>query len=112
MRRALPAALLLPCAIARRARLHCRGLATAPSTLPPAVKIVEVGPRDGLQNEPGIVPTDVKVRLIAMLRDAGLRVIEATAFVSPKWVPQMGDNTDVLRRVVSCRVMSRRIASC
>ena len=63
---------------------------------PSYVKIVEVGPRDGLQNEPGVVPTDVKVRLIDMLGEAGLPVIEATAFVSPKWVPQMGDHAEVM----------------
>ena len=78
-----------------------RAFSTTASGLPAAVKIVEVGPRDGLQNEPGVVPTDVKVRLISMLREAGLRVIEATSFVSPKWVPQMGDNAEVLRSVVA-----------
>src|SRR4029434_4277745 len=55
-------------------------------------KIVEVGPRDGLQNEPGEVPTAVKVELIERLADAGLSSVEATAFVSPKWVPQMADH--------------------
>ena len=63
------------------------------------VKIVEVGPRDGLQNEPGEVPTAVKIELIERLADAGLRTVEATAFVSPKWVPQMADHTEVLERV-------------
>lgn len=53
------------------------------------MKIVEVGPRDGLQNEKQIVPTDVKVRLIEMLVSCGLTVVEATSFVSPKWVPQV-----------------------
>jgi hydroxymethylglutaryl-CoA lyase len=62
-------------------------------------KIVEVGPRDGLQNEPGEVPTAVKVELIERLADAGLSSVEATAFVSPKWVPQMADHTEVLERV-------------
>ena len=65
-------------------------------TLPPAVKIVEVGPRDGLQNEKEVVPTAVKIELIDRLAAAGLKVIEATSFVSPKWVPQMGDNAAVL----------------
>jgi hydroxymethylglutaryl-CoA lyase len=64
-----------------------------------AVKIVEVGPRDGLQNERGEVPTAVKIELIERLADAGLRAVEATAFVSPKWVPQMADHTEVLERV-------------
>src|SRR3954470_24685376 len=63
------------------------------------VKIVEVGPRDGLQNEPGEVPTEVKLELIERLAAAGLRSVEATAFVSPKWVPQMADHTEVLERI-------------
>ncbi|HEX6298427.1 MAG TPA: hydroxymethylglutaryl-CoA lyase [Burkholderiales bacterium] len=63
------------------------------------VRIVEVGPRDGLQNEPGEVPTAVKVELIERLANAGLPAVEATAFVSPKWVPQMADHTEVLERV-------------
>ena len=65
-------------------------------TLPTHVKIVEVGPRDGLQNEQQVVPTTTKIELIDRLAEAGLRVIEATSFVSPKWVPQMGDNDAVL----------------
>ena len=64
-----------------------------------AVRIVEVGPRDGLQNEPREVPTDVKVQLVERLADAGLPAVEATAFVSPKWVPQMADHTEVLERI-------------
>jgi hydroxymethylglutaryl-CoA lyase len=63
------------------------------------VKIVEVGPRDGLQNEPGEVPTDMKLELIERLAAAGLASVEATAFVSPKWVPQMADHTEVLERI-------------
>jgi len=63
------------------------------------VRIVEVGPRDGLQNEAREVPTDVKVQLIERLADAGLPAVEATAFVSPKWVPQMADHTEVLERI-------------
>jgi hydroxymethylglutaryl-CoA lyase len=65
-------------------------------SLPQRVKIVEVGPRDGLQNEPQPVSAAVKVELIDRLADAGLPVIEATAFVSPKWVPQMADNAEVM----------------
>jgi len=65
-------------------------------SLPARVKIVEVGPRDGLQNEKQVVPTAIKIELIERLADAGLSVIEATSFVSPKWVPQMGDNAAVL----------------
>jgi isopropylmalate/homocitrate/citramalate synthase len=64
--------------------------------LPQRVKLVEVGPRDGLQNEPTPVSTAVKVELIHHLQDAGLEAIEATAFVSPKWVPQMADNAEVM----------------
>ena len=68
-------------------------------TLPSRVRIVEVGPRDGLQNEKGEVPTAVKLELIERLADAGLVAIEATAFVSPKWIPQMADHTEVLERI-------------
>ena len=64
--------------------------------LPRKVKLVEVGPRDGLQNESQPVPAAVKIELIDRLTDAGLPVIEATAFVSPKWVPQMADNAEVM----------------
>ena len=64
--------------------------------LPTHVKIVEVGPRDGLQNEKQVVPSETKIELIERLAAAGLSVIEATSFVSPKWVPQMGDNAAVL----------------
>jgi hydroxymethylglutaryl-CoA lyase len=64
--------------------------------LPAKVKIVEVGPRDGLQNEKQVVPTVTKIELIERLAYAGLHVIEATSFVSPKWVPQMGDNAAVM----------------
>ena len=63
------------------------------------VKIVEVGPRDGLQNEPREVSTEVKLELIERLAAAGLTSVEATAFVSPKWVPQMADHTEVLERI-------------
>ena len=65
-------------------------------TLPKKVKLVEVGPRDGLQNEAKPVPTEVKIELIHRLQDAGLSVIQATAFVSPQWVPQMADNAQVM----------------
>lgn len=69
------------------------------SALPATVRIVEVGPRDGLQNEKSIVPTDVKVEFINKLAGAGLSHVEATAFVSPKWVPQMADHREVLSRL-------------
>ena len=67
--------------------------------LPKRIRIVEVGPRDGLQNEKGGVPTGVKIELIERLADAGLPAVEATAFVSPKWIPQMADHVEVLERV-------------
>jgi isopropylmalate/homocitrate/citramalate synthase len=72
---------------------------TLSAKLPPLVRLVEVGPRDGLQNEGAMVPTDVKVALIDRLTDAGFAAIEATSFVSPKWVPQMADATDVMARI-------------
>ncbi|XP_030517093.1 hydroxymethylglutaryl-CoA lyase, mitochondrial-like isoform X3 [Rhodamnia argentea] len=68
-------------------------------SIPRYVKIVEVGPRDGLQNEKEIVPTKVKVELIKMLVSSGLPVVEATSFVSPKWVPQLGDAKDVMEAI-------------
>ena len=64
--------------------------------LPRSVRLVEVGPRDGLQNEKATVATDVKIALIDRLSDAGFAAIEATAFVSPKWVPQMADAAAVM----------------
>jgi len=67
--------------------------------LPKKVKIVEVGPRDGLQNEAQNVPVEVKVKLVEMLVDAGLSVVEAGAFVSPKWVPQMAASGDVFQQL-------------
>ena len=64
------------------------------------VRIVEGGPRDGLQNEKQSIPTDVKLELIDRLGAAGLRAIEATSFVSPKWVPQMADHAELMRALV------------
>ncbi|WP_223591541.1 hydroxymethylglutaryl-CoA lyase [Neobacillus bataviensis] len=64
--------------------------------LPKKVTIIEVGPRDGLQNEKLFVPTDIKKQFIAALRDAGLQEMELTSFVSPKWVPQMGDAAEIV----------------
>ena len=66
---------------------------------PASVRIVEVGPRDGLQNEPGTVPLAAKVALINALAEAGLKVIESGSFVSPKWVPQMADTAAVLAQI-------------
>ena len=70
------------------------------------IKVVEVGPRDGLQNEKALVPTSIKVELINRLSAAGITHIEATSFVSPKWVPQLADAADVMRDKIgraSCR---------
>jgi len=67
--------------------------------IPSEVRIVEVGPRDGLQNEKQTVPVDVKVALIESLANAGLRTIEAGSFVSPDWVPQMADTDAVLKQL-------------
>ncbi|MFC3227611.1 hydroxymethylglutaryl-CoA lyase [Marinibaculum pumilum] len=69
------------------------------SGLPKQVTIWEAGPRDGLQNEPGTVPTAVKVELIERLVDAGVSHLETTSFVSPKWVPQMADNAQVMAQI-------------
>ncbi|KAL2973235.1 hypothetical protein AAZX31_14G035500 [Glycine max] len=73
------------------------------NSIPKFVKIVEVGPRDGLQNEKNIVPTSVKIELIHRLASTGLSVIEATSFVSPKWVPQLADANDVMQAVHNLR---------
>lgn len=69
-------------------------------TLPTSIKLFEMSPRDGLQNEPGtLVPTGTKIELIERLAKAGIRHIEAASFVSPKWVPQMGDATEVMHGI-------------
>ena len=60
------------------------------------VELVEVGPRDGLQNEKGLIPTTQKIKLVDSLSEAGFGLIEATSFVSPKWVPQLGDAAEVM----------------
>ncbi|WP_186116083.1 hydroxymethylglutaryl-CoA lyase [Burkholderia gladioli] len=65
-------------------------------TYPAAVKIVEVGPRDGLQNEKSFVPTETKIALVDRLSKAGFRNVEAASFVSPKWVPQMADGAELM----------------
>ena len=65
-------------------------------TMPSRVKLVDVGPRDGLQNEKQTVPAAIKIELVHRLQDAGLTEIEVTSFVSPKWVPQMADNAEVM----------------
>jgi hydroxymethylglutaryl-CoA lyase len=74
-------------------------MTSARTKLPSHVRMVDVAPRDGLQNEPEIVPVDIKVGLIERLADAGLPTIEAASFVSPKWVPQMADGARVMAAI-------------
>ncbi len=69
------------------------------SLLPTAVKIVEVGPRDGLQNEKQTISAEVKIELVNRLSDAGIPNVEAASFVSPKWVPQMATSSEVMQRI-------------
>ncbi|KAI9093118.1 hydroxymethylglutaryl-CoA lyase [Phlyctochytrium arcticum] len=76
-----------------------RSLATSSLHDPNYVKIVEVGPRDGLQNEKNLIPADVKIDFINRLSATGLPVVEATSFVSPKWVPQLADASQVLKAI-------------
>ena len=66
---------------------------------PKEVTIFEVGPRDGLQNEPDFIPTEKKIDLVNRLTDAGCRNIEVTSFVHPKWVPQMKDAKEVFSKI-------------
>lgn len=87
----------LPRALQRIGIQQLRALSS--SLLPKSVKIVEVGPRDGLQNEKTTVPTAVKIELINRLSRTGLPVVEVTSFVSPQWVPQMADHTEVLQGI-------------
>ena len=70
------------------------------TTFPSTVKIVEVGPRDGLQNEKQTIDADIKIELVNRLTAAGFPNIEAASFVSPKWVPQMATSTDVMNAIV------------
>ena len=69
--------------------------AERPGSLPKRVSLVEVGPRDGLQNESEVIPTDRKIAFVDALADAGLGEVEVSSFVSPKWVPQLGDAAEV-----------------
>jgi hydroxymethylglutaryl-CoA lyase len=75
------------------------------SNIPQSVRIVEVGPRDGLQNEMAIIPTKQKIQFIQMLADAGLPVVEATSFVSPRAIPQLSDASEVMAN------LSRRVST-
>jgi hydroxymethylglutaryl-CoA lyase len=94
----------------RRFFASAAGISTAPSasihlagaptiSFPARVKIVEVGPRDGLQSEGREIPTRIKVALIEKLSDTGLQVVESTSFVSAKWVPQMRDGPEVMKLI-------------
>jgi hydroxymethylglutaryl-CoA lyase len=76
-----------------------RPMVVRDESLPAAVTIYEVGPRDGLQNESVVVPVDVKAEFIGRLRAAGLPIVEATSFVHPKWVPQLADAADLVARL-------------
>jgi len=69
------------------------------SSLPKNVTLIEVGPRDGLQNEKNSIPTDQKLAFIHALQQAGLHEMEVTSFVSPKWVPQMSDSTEIMTNI-------------
>src|SRR5215510_11235099 len=69
------------------------------TTLPKSVRLVEVGPRDGLQNEAAVLPTEKKAEFIALLAQSGLRDIEVTSFVHPKWVPQLADGQDLVAQL-------------
>ncbi|AWT49774.1 hydroxymethylglutaryl-CoA lyase [Psychrobacter sp. YP14] len=71
--------------------------------VPGSVQIIDVSPRDGLQNEKQTVPTEIKFELIEGLIDAGIKKLEATSFVSPKWVPQMGDNSELMQLINQAR---------
>lgn len=77
-----------------------------PESFPSKVKVVEVGPRDGLQNEKAIIPTATKIELINKLSETGLQAVEVTSFVSPKWVPQMADHTEVLQGITKHKGVS------
>jgi len=76
--------------------------------LPSKVRIIEVSPRDGLQNEKQKVPTKTKVELVRRLGASGLKTIEVTAFVSPRWVPQMADAAKVLAASNVCPMCATR----
>ena len=80
--------------------LLVRGYLSSAGTREPDVRILEVGPRDGLQNIKAKVDTPVKIELIQRLAAAGCRAIEATSFVSPKWIPQLADSKEVMKAIL------------
>ena len=69
------------------------------TALPASVEVYEVGPRDGLQNEKMVVPTELKISMIERLVEAGVRRIEITSFVNPRWIPALADHADVAARL-------------
>lgn len=76
--------------------------------MPDPVEIFEVGPRDGLQNEKRLIPAADKIALVDLLSTAGFRRIEVTSFVSPKWVPQMGDAAEVMAGITRAPASAMR----
>lgn len=95
------------CRTCRRSPLPLRrGLATASSTRDNYVKLVEVGPRDGLQNEKKTIPLETKIELIERLARTGLSTIEAGSFVAPKWVPQMANSSEILEHLLQHKIQS------
>ena len=76
------------------------------SKMPKRVTVVEVGPRDGLQNEKGVIPTEAKIAFIDLLSAAGFPVVEATSFVSPRAIPQLADASEVMAGI------TRRAGTC
>ncbi|TQS33508.1 hypothetical protein Golomagni_06145 [Golovinomyces magnicellulatus] len=83
-----------------------RGLSTASTSRDNRVKLVEVGPRDGLQNEKKIIPLATKIELIERLARTGLDTIEAGSFVAPKWVPQMANSSEILQHILQSKIQS------
>ncbi|PHH92873.1 hypothetical protein CDD83_4016 [Cordyceps sp. RAO-2017] len=99
------------CRACRRSQAQLRrGLATASRQQPPPqsnrVKLVEVGPRDGLQNEKRTIPVATKIELIERLARTGVSTIEAGSFVSPKWVPQMANSSDIMEHLLERKIQS------
>ncbi|KAH7156143.1 P-loop containing nucleoside triphosphate hydrolase protein [Dactylonectria macrodidyma] len=96
------------CRACRRSQLRLqRGFATAGASYDNRVKLVEVGPRDGLQNEKKTIPLATKIELIERLARTGLSTIEAGSFVSPKWVPQMANSSEILEHILQQKVSSQ-----
>ena len=88
-------------------RLYSSSSAVA-AQLPATARIVEVGPRDGLQNEKTVIPSEVKLELIRKLSQSGLTTIESGAFVSPKWVPQMADASEIFHYIREQKAINKK----